>query len=171
MLKTFLMDSKRLKLNRKDMNETEWGQLIPQRLRLTEQVDAAHCWAYDLANSLEKHRWPLCCLITFPWLHVLSENAVFSRGDVRLQVDSTQGEKREECKATVYLAGRGHAVSSSLTSAREMLQLYRRYARHWVTSWSAASCKTWTLTIWHSSIGISYIKRPFSLKWWDGRRW
>lgn len=34
------------------MDETEWGQLIPQRLRLANKVVAAHC-CVTLLNSLE----------------------------------------------------------------------------------------------------------------------
>lgn len=34
------------------MDETEWGQLIPPRLRLANKVVAAHYWL-TLLNSLE----------------------------------------------------------------------------------------------------------------------
>ena len=36
------------------MNETEQGQLIPQRLRLTNRVDAARRQACDLAKQPQK---------------------------------------------------------------------------------------------------------------------
>lgn len=130
-----------------------------------------------LLSSPKRQRWSFCCSITFPWLCVLSEIAVFSRGDVRLQVDGMQGEKREECKVTVSVKQEeGTLESSSLTSAREMLPWDRRYAWHRVISWSAASCKTWTLFDWRSSSrsSISYIKALFSSEvagWCLRREW
>lgn len=50
-------------------------------------------------------------------------------------------KRRKECIEIVCGAGWGCTVSSSLTSAREMLEWDRRYARRRVTSSSAAPCK------------------------------
>lgn len=146
------------------MSETEQGQLIPQRLRETKQEGAAHFWVRDLAEQpweVPVTALPLdnsrsgCMRPAKPAVPGVAETSGFATWR-----REKEGWVQGNC---VCGAGRGRPVSSSLTLAREMLEWDRRYARHRVASWSAASCKTWTFTDWHSS--ISYIKGPFL---WSG---
>lgn len=143
------------------MNECQrlWiRQWISQRVWLTNQVETARYWVYDLAEQPWKAQVTTLLLDNFPLAACAKWNCCF-----QLWRGWWHAERIERGLHgnSVCWAGWGHPVSSSLTSAKEMLQWNRRYARHRVTSWSAAPCKTWTLTYWHSSIGISYIKGLF----------
>lgn len=132
----------------KDHDGAERGRLIPPRIRLTNQVDAANCFEYDLAGVRSKRRWPLCSWRTFPRLHELSVSPPLCGSPAGWP----HAERKDggEQGSSVCRAGWGRPVSSSLTFAREMFQC-KRYARHHVTSWSAAPCKSWTQQRWYFS--------------------